>query len=60
MTARTKMLLVIGVLGLPGIGFSHWVRYPTAGVPRKVEGTRDPADRRIFQRWDSHPQSDNV
>jgi hypothetical protein len=28
-------------LGLPVIAFSQWVHYPTAGVPRKADGTPD-------------------
>jgi len=41
MTPRMKMLRVIAVLGLPAIGFSQWVHYPTTGVPRKADGTPD-------------------
>ena len=39
MILRTKVLHVIALLGLPAMGFSQWVRYPTAGVPRKADGT---------------------
>src|SRR5579862_385376 len=35
------MFLVIAVLGLPAAGFSQWLHYPTAGVPRKADGTPD-------------------
>jgi hypothetical protein len=36
---RVKLLPAIALLGLPAIGFSQWVHYPTAGVPRKADGT---------------------
>src|ERR1035438_4387697 len=29
----------IAVLGTPGLGFGQWVHYPTAGVPKKADGT---------------------
>lgn len=35
------MLHVIALLGLPAIGLSQWVHYPTAGVPKKADGTSD-------------------
>ncbi len=41
MIARMKMFHVIAVFGLPGIGFSQWLHYPTAGAPRKADGTPD-------------------
>ena len=41
MISRMKMFHVIAVVGLPAIGFSQWVHYPTAGVPRKADGTPD-------------------
>ena len=34
-------LLVIAAFGLPVSGFSQWLRYPTAGVPRRVGGAPD-------------------
>jgi hypothetical protein len=33
--------LVIAVLGLPAAGFSQWIHYPTAGVPKKADGSPD-------------------
>lgn len=33
--------LAIAVLGLPATGFSQWLHYPTAGVPRKADGAPD-------------------
>jgi hypothetical protein len=38
-----KVLRAIALLGLPAIGFSQWVHYPTAGVPKKADGTPNPA-----------------
>ena len=35
------LLLTIAVLGLQAAGFSQWLHYPTAGVPRKADGTPD-------------------
>ena len=32
-------LVVIVVIGLPGLGLAQWVRYPTADVPKKGDGT---------------------
>lgn len=34
-------LVVIATLGAPGLGFGQWVHYPTAGVPKKADGTAD-------------------
>jgi hypothetical protein len=36
---RMKVLHVIALLGFPTIGISQWVHYPTAGVPKKADGT---------------------
>ena len=33
------VLIVIAILGAPILAFGQWVRYPTAGVPRKADGT---------------------
>jgi hypothetical protein len=33
------VFLIISVLGTPAISFGQWVHYPTAGVPRKADGT---------------------
>ena len=33
------VFLIIAVLGAPTLGFGQWVHYPTAGVPRKADGT---------------------
>jgi hypothetical protein len=33
--------LIIAVLGWPAAGFSQWLHYPTAGVPRKADGAPD-------------------
>ena len=38
MIPSAKILLVIMGLGLPATGFSQWVHYPTAGVPRRSDG----------------------
>jgi hypothetical protein len=40
-TARVNVLmcLFVAVLGLPRAGFSQWLHYPTAEVPRKADGT---------------------
>ena len=38
MIPRAKMLPVLAVLGFPVIGFTQWVHYPTAGVPRRADG----------------------
>jgi hypothetical protein len=32
-------LLLVVVLGLPALGFSQWIHYPTEGVPRKADGS---------------------
>ncbi len=39
MTPRIGVLPAIALFALPVIGFSQWVHYPTAGVPRKDDGT---------------------
>jgi hypothetical protein len=43
LTARKNLLrsVWIAVFCLPAVGFSQWVHYPTAGVPRKTDGTPD-------------------
>ena len=33
--------VVVALLGVPAIGFSQWLRYPTADVPRKADGKPD-------------------
>jgi hypothetical protein len=38
---RLIVLVVIATLGAPAFGFGQWVRYPTAGMPRKADGTPD-------------------
>src|SRR5215475_10544108 len=35
------MFVVIGVIGAPAVGFGQWLRYPTADVPRKADGSPD-------------------
>ena len=35
------VFLIISVLGTPVPGFGQWVHYPTAGVPKKADGTAD-------------------
>ena len=35
------VFVIIAVLGTPGLGFGQWVHYPTAGVPKKADGTPD-------------------
>src|SRR5215831_2319799 len=42
-TARVNVLvlLVIAVLALPAPGFSQWLHYPTADVPKKADGSPD-------------------
>jgi len=32
-------LLLIAIIAVPAIGLGQWVRYPTADVPRKADGT---------------------
>jgi hypothetical protein len=34
-----KILHSIALLSLPAISFGQWVHYPTAGVPKKADGT---------------------
>ena len=36
---RIRLLHAIALFGLPAIGFGQWVHYPTAGVPRKADGS---------------------
>ena len=31
--------VLIAIIGLPAIGFTQWLRYPTADVPRKSDGS---------------------
>ena len=33
--------VLIAVLGVPALGSGQWIRYPTADVPRKADGTPD-------------------
>ena len=33
--------IAIALLVAPALGFGQWVRYPTAGVPKKADGTPD-------------------
>ena len=35
------VFVIIALLGAPSPGFGQWVHYPTAGVPRKADGTPD-------------------
>src|SRR5260370_104501 len=35
------VLVILTILGAPAFGFGQWVRYPTAGLPRKPGGTPD-------------------
>ena len=35
------VFVIIAVLGTPSVGFGQWVHYPTAGVPKKADGTAD-------------------
>ena len=35
----TLGLVLIAVIGLPGLGLAQWVRYPTPDVPKKADGT---------------------
>jgi|SRR6478672_10388601 len=35
------VFVIIAVLGTPSLGFGQWVHYPTAGVPKKADGTPD-------------------
>jgi len=41
--ARKNVLLflVLAGLGLPAVGLSQWLHYPTADVPRRADGTPD-------------------
>jgi hypothetical protein len=38
---RLLMFLVIAIIGAPAAGFGQWIHYPTAGVPRKADGSPD-------------------
>ena len=38
---QVLVLVMIAVLGAPALAFGQWVYYPTAGVPRKADGTPD-------------------
>ena len=33
------VLAWVAIFGTTALGFGQWVRYPTAGVPRKADGT---------------------
>jgi hypothetical protein len=35
------VFLIIAVIGVPVLGFGQWLRYPTADVPRKADGSAD-------------------
>ena len=35
------VFVIIAVFGTPSLGFGQWVHYPTAGVPKKADGTPD-------------------
>jgi len=35
------VLVMIAVIGAPALAFGQWVHYPTAGVPRKSDGSPD-------------------
>jgi hypothetical protein len=42
MTARITLLCIfIIAMGVPAPGFGQWIRYPTADVPRKADGSPD-------------------
>ena len=43
LTARLNVLtfVIIAVIGVPALGFGQWFHYPTADVPRKVDGSPD-------------------
>ena len=34
-------LIFVGLLVVPSLGFGQWLRYPTAGIPRKPDGKLD-------------------
>ena len=38
MPRGNALVFLVIALGLPGAGFSQWIHYPTAGVPRKADG----------------------
>jgi hypothetical protein len=40
-TACVKALALNVILLVPALGFAQWLHYPTAGVPRKADGTPD-------------------
>jgi len=35
------IFVIIALLAAPALGFGQWVRYPTAGVPKKAGGAPD-------------------
>ena len=37
----TLLLVAIAVAAVPAVGFAQWLRYPTADVPRKADGSPD-------------------
>ena len=39
MSTRLTTLLLAGLLALPAATAAQWVHYPTAGVPKKADGT---------------------
>lgn len=40
---RMRILLVSAGLGFPVAAFGQWIHYPTAGLPRKADGSVDAA-----------------
>ena len=42
-TVRRHVLVfvIVAVIGMPALGFTQWLRYPTADVPRKADGSPD-------------------
>jgi hypothetical protein len=36
---KVFMFLVIAMIGAPALGFSQWLHYPTADVPRNADGS---------------------
>ena len=42
-TVRRHVLVfvIVAVIGVPASGFAQWLRYPTADVPRKADGSPD-------------------
>src|SRR5215471_19258340 len=39
--ARLLMLLLVVLIGVPGLGLAQWLHYPTADVPRKADDSPD-------------------